>query len=62
MCQKLGQFNDENTHDAVDYDHLKSTCNLCDEELYEMGATALDCSIMLTIQRVKNQMDLSKPE
>lgn len=54
MCQKL----DENSVDAVDYDYLKSKCNLNDEELYEIGATALDCSIMLTMQRVKNETEL----
>lgn len=54
MCQKLN----ENTVDAVDYDYLKSVCKLHDEELYEIGATALDCSIMLTIQRVTIDTDL----
>lgn len=58
LCQKLSQINDGNTIDVVDYDNLKSACNLSDEEMYEIGATALDCSIMLTIQRAKNEMDL----
>lgn len=58
MCRKLRHINDENTTDAVDYDYLKSIFNLSDEEMYAIGATALDCSIMLTIQRVKNEMDL----
>lgn len=58
MCRKLSRISDENTIDAVDYDNLKSVCNLSDEEMYEIGATALDCSIMLTMQRAKNEMDL----
>lgn len=58
MCRKLGQINEENIVDAIDYDYLKSVCNLNDEEIYAIGATALDCSIMLTIQRVNNEKDL----
>lgn len=54
MCDKLCQINDKNAVDEVDYDYLKATCNLSDEEMYEIGATALDCSIMLTIQRANN--------
>lgn len=58
MCQKLRQINDENIVDPIDYyDYLKSECNLNNEEVYAIGATALDCSIMLTIQRVKTEMD-----
>lgn len=53
MCQKLN----ENSFDAVDYDYLKTVCSLNDEEIYEIGATALDCSIMLTAQRVENDTD-----
>lgn len=56
MCQKLNGT----TIDALDYDYLKSVCNLNDEEMYEIGATALDCSIMLTAQRLKSGTD-SKP-
>lgn len=55
MYQKLSQINDENAIDVIDYDYLKSACNLNDEEMYEIGATALDCSIMLTIQRAKKE-------
>lgn len=54
MCQKLNGI----TIDALDYDYLKSGCNLNDEEMYEIGATALDCSIMLTTQRVRSNTDL----
>lgn len=49
ICDKLFQT-DQRTLDAIDYDHLKSIFRLTDAELYEIGATALDCSIMLTIQ------------
>lgn len=58
MCRKLGQINEGNTVDAIDYDCLKSVCNLGDEEMYEIGATALDCSIMLTIQCADTEVDL----
>lgn len=59
MCRKLGQINEEgNTIDVIDYDCLKSVCKLSDEEIYEIGATALDCSIMLTIQRAENEINL----
>lgn len=58
MCQKLEQMNNESTAEAIDYDYFKAVCSLNEEELYEIGATALDCSIMLTSQRVKNDTDL----
>lgn len=56
LCQKLYNI-DENTIDTVDYEYL-SRQNVSDEEMYEIGATALDCSIMLTIQRIDNESHL----
>lgn len=34
----------------IDKPFLENTLQLSQEELYEIGATALDCSIMLTFQ------------
>lgn len=50
LCEKLEQAN-QSLLDEIDYEHLRAECHLTDEELYEVGATALDCSIMLTMQR-----------
>lgn len=54
MYEKLGHT-DQNFPDVIDYEYLKTTCNLNDEEMYEIGATALDSSIMLTFQRIEQQ-------
>lgn len=62
MCQKLQRQTDEDITNFVNcYQYLQSVCQLNDEEIYEIGATALDCSIMLTIQKYtsssQNAMD-----
>lgn len=47
---KLNQF-DWNRIGSVNYESLKTMINMRDEEMYEIGATALDSSIMLTFQK-----------
>lgn len=49
VCDKLFQL-DQSISDAINYDNLKNQFHLTDEDLYEIGATAMDCSIMLTMQ------------
>lgn len=50
LNRKLNQFeSDQSTQ--VSYEYLKTKLNLHDEEMYEIGATALDSSIMLTFQK-----------
>ncbi|XP_055295906.1 inositol-pentakisphosphate 2-kinase [Sitodiplosis mosellana] len=56
LHEKLGRHTThQNPVDVIDYEYLKSTCNLSDEEIYEIGATALDSSIMLTFQSCGQQ-------
>lgn len=50
LNRKLNQFN-SNRSTQVSYEYLKTKLNLDDEEMYEIGATALDSSIMLTFQK-----------
>lgn len=67
LCRKLSQSDqsaadvvvtvadadaDANAADVIDYEYLKTTCKLNDDEIYEIGATALDSSIMLTFQNI----------
>lgn len=40
-----------NRFTQVNYEYLKEILNLHVEEIYEIGATALDSSIMLTFQK-----------
>ncbi|XP_031622852.1 inositol-pentakisphosphate 2-kinase [Contarinia nasturtii] len=54
LCQKLDMA-DENIDNIIDYEYLKTTYNLSDEQMYEIGATALDSSIMLTFQCIDQQ-------
>lgn len=54
LCQKISQ-SDQNIAETIDYEYLKTICKLNDEELYEIGATALDSSIMLTFQSIDQQ-------
>lgn len=49
LNRKLDQFKSNQTT-QVSYEYLKTKLNLHDEEMYEIGATALDSSIMLTFQ------------
>lgn len=56
ICEKLVQFN---RNSERDYDFLNKTLNLCAEEIYEIGATALDCSIMLTFCKVNSEISTS---
>lgn len=50
LNRKLDQFK-LNPSTPVSYEYLKTKLNLNDEEMYEIGATALDSSIMLTFQK-----------
>lgn len=50
--EKLHGFNC-NGIDDINYAFLKSQWKMSSEELYEIGATALDASIMLTFQKTK---------
>lgn len=54
VCEKLSR-NDQNAIDVIDYEYLKAVCKLNDEEIYEIGATALDASIMLTFSNNNQQ-------
>lgn len=56
MSKKINQL-DRNMTDTIDYDYLKTIGKLTDEEIYEIGATALDSSIMLTFQSVNQQFE-----
>lgn len=49
LNRKLNQFK-SNRSMQVSYEYLKTKLNFHDEEIYEIGATALDSSIMLTFQ------------
>lgn len=57
LCRKLDQFDENDGADSIDYESLKTVYDLSDEEIYEIGATALDCSIMLTIQCANDETD-----
>lgn len=59
LCEKLDQFCNKKS-DKIDFERLKLLNSmLADEELYEIGATALDCSIMLTMQRTVGHQSTS---
>lgn len=45
----------------IDKPFLESALKLTQDELYEIGATALDCSIMLTFQRQRKHIDTNYP-
>lgn len=54
LYEKLRGF-DWNVGCDVNFEYLEKTLNLSSEEIYEIGATALDSSIMLTVQKVDGQ-------
>lgn len=53
LSKKLNQIDRDQIGDNM-YEVLKTTYNLDNEEIYEIGATALDVSIMLTFQETKS--------
>lgn len=55
LCRKLQSQADHSAVDVIDYEYLKTTCKLNDNEIYDIGATALDASIMLTFQNIGKQ-------
>lgn len=57
LCRKLSQTDQSTDVDVIDYEYLKTTCKLNDNEIYEIGATALDSSIMLTFQNIGKQSE-----
>lgn len=50
LCGKLAKFKWESTN-GINFEHLKTKLALDVEEIYEIGATALDLSILLTFKK-----------
>lgn len=59
LCRKIDTYAYASGKCEIDKSFLVNThdVELLQEELYEIGATALDCSIMLTFQRHGKQID-----
>lgn len=55
LCRKIDTY--ASTKLEIDKPFLENALNLTQEELYEIGATALDCSIMLTFQIHSERID-----
>lgn len=58
LCEKLDKF-ESDCIDEVNFEYLRSTLGLSMEEIYEIGATALDASIMLTFRKFGDQVSNS---
>lgn len=58
LCRKIDTY--ASSKIEIDKPFLESKLKLTHEELYEIGATSLDCSIMLTFQRLSTQIDAKR--
>lgn len=58
LYDKLKSF-DSNAKNDLNKEFFKNTFQLSAEEIYEFGATALDCSIMVTFQCVETTDDIT---